>query len=257
MKIAIIGGNRFTGKRLVEKLMDLNEDVLFNRSASGRPNVVRFDRDTDNINLNSFDCIVDMCLYNLKQFKLIRESIPKKARYIFVSSGAVKYKNTFGSYAVEKESIENELRNTDLNYTIVRPSYIVGYGNHIKRLEYFIDRLVGGESIKVDNGDCILNLVDVGDVAECLKLMVLSTNDLKGKIYEIGNDTETTVNEIIDIIKKELNIKKHIIQESIEDVFPNQPFKIDNKDVKKEFGIKFKDINYIIKSFIDNGKLKY
>ena len=75
MKIAIIGGNRFTGKRLVEKLVGLNEVILFNRSASGSSNVVRFDRDTDNINLNSFDCIVDMCLYNLKQFKLINKTI--------------------------------------------------------------------------------------------------------------------------------------------------------------------------------------
>ena len=62
MKIAIIGGNRFTGKRLVDKLVDSHKVTLFNRSASGGSDVVRFDRDTDNINLNSFDCVVDMCL---------------------------------------------------------------------------------------------------------------------------------------------------------------------------------------------------
>ena len=54
MKIAIIGGNRFTGKRLVEKLVDSHKVTLFNRSASGGSNVVKFDRDVDNINLNGF-----------------------------------------------------------------------------------------------------------------------------------------------------------------------------------------------------------
>ena len=116
MKIAIIGGNRFTGKRLVEKLVDSHKVTLFNRSASGGSNVVKFDRNVDNINLNGFDCVVDMCLYTLEQFKLIKKSIPAQVRYIFVSSGAVRYKDTFGSYAVEKESIEKELKNTDLNY---------------------------------------------------------------------------------------------------------------------------------------------
>ena len=46
-----------------------------------------------------------MCLYTLEQFKLIKKSIPAQVRYIFVSSGAVRYKDTFGSYAIEKESI--------------------------------------------------------------------------------------------------------------------------------------------------------
>ena len=77
-----------------------------------------------------------------------------------------------------------ELNNTDLNYTIVRPSYIVGYGNHIARLEYFVDKLFNSKSVKVNGENCPINLVDVNDVAECLKHIILSTNNLRGKIYE-------------------------------------------------------------------------
>ena len=254
MKIAIIGGNRFTGKRLVEKLVNSHKVTLFNRSASGGSNVVKFDRDVDNINLNGFDCVVDMCLYTLEQFKLIKKSIPAQVRYIFVSSGAVRYKDTFGSYAIEKESIEKELKNTDLNYTIVRPSHIVGYGSHIKRLEYFIDRLVDGESIKVGDKNYPINLVDVDDVAECLKSIILSPKNLRGKTYEIGNDTETTVNEVINILKKELEIEEHTTRESDKAIFPNEPFETDNKNIKMEFGMKFRNINYIVKSFVERWK---
>jgi nucleoside-diphosphate-sugar epimerase len=261
MKIAVIGGNRFIGKLLVKKLVESHKVVLFNRSVSGDENaeIIKFDRNINTIrciaqNLDSFDCIVDMCLYNLKQFELIKEFIPKNIRYIFVSSAAVRYKDTFGSYAIEKENIEKKLSDTDLNYTIVRPSYVVGYGNHIMRLEYFINKLVGGESIKIDNGDCHINLVDVKDVVNCLEHIISSTNNLKGKIYEIGSDKETTVNEVIDIIKKELYIKEHTVEKSDESIFLNQHFEIDNNDIKMEFGIKFNDINHIVKSFIERWK---
>ena len=122
------------------------------------------------------------------------------------------------------------------------------------RLEYFIDKLIGGEDIKIDNGNCPINLVDVEDVAECLEYIILSTNDLRGKVYEIGNDKETTTNEVINIIKEELNIEEHLTEESVESVFPNQPLKMDNRNIKAEFGIEFNDINYIVKSFVERWK---
>ena len=229
MKIAVIGGNRFVGKLLVDNLVTLHTVTLFNRSVSGNSdaNIVKFDRDVDDINLNEFDCIVDMCLYTSKQFEQIRKFIPKDIRYIFVSSGAVKYKDTFGSYAIEKEKIENELINTDLNYVIVRPSYIIGYGNHISRIQHFIDKLINNEIIETI--DCPINLVDVIDVVNCLEHIILSTNNLRGKIYEIGSDEEVTVSEVINIIKKELNIKKHTVNKSTECIFPNQHFEIETE----------------------------
>ena len=73
MNIAVIGGNRFVGKKLVESLVDKKHNVtIFNRSKSGHKDVtkVRFDRNKDEIDLRNFDCVVDMCLYTLEQFKL-------------------------------------------------------------------------------------------------------------------------------------------------------------------------------------------
>ena len=254
MNIAVIGGNRFTGKLLVDNLVRSHKVTLFNRSASGHvdASVIKFDRDIDDIDLNGFDCIVDMCLYTSKQFQLIKKFIPVGVRYIFISSVAVKYKDTFGTYAIEKEKIENELIDMDLNGIIVRPSYIIGYGNHIMRIQYFIDKLINNKVIKTV--DCLINLVDVVDVVNCLEHIITSTDNLKGKIYEIGSDEEVTVNEIIDIIKKELNIKEYKTNKSTECIFPNQHFEVDNSNIKIDFGIEFNDINYSIKSFIERWK---
>ena len=254
MRIAVIGGNRFVGKLLVDSLVETHEVTVFNRSASGNSyaNVIKFDRDKDDINLIEFDCVVDMCLYTPRQFKAIKKSISKTTRYIFMSTGAVKYKDTFGLYAIEKEKVETELINTNLNYTIVRPSYIIGYGNYIMRIQHFIEKLINNETIEIT--DFPINLVDVEDVVNCLKHIILSLNNLNGKVYEIGSDNETTVNEIIDIIKEELNIKEYSVNKSGKCIFPNQHFEIDNSNIKMDFGIEFNDINNTIKSFIERWK---
>jgi len=258
VNIAVIGGNRFVGKKLVESLVDKKHNVtIFNRSKSGHKDVtkVRFDRNKDEIDLRNFDCVVDMCLYTLEQFKSIKEHIPRDTRYIFVSSGAVKYKETFGEYATEKENVEMELKRTDLNYTIVRPSYIVGYGNHIRRLEYFIDKLISSKVISVDGGsDYPINLVHADDVVKCFTNIISSTDSLSGKVYNVCGDEETTIDKIIETIKDELEIKEHITEHSSDFVFPNQSFEMDNTRTKQELNMKFTDIKHIIKLFIESWK---
>ena len=115
MDILVIGGNRFVGKKLVTRLLDESHQVtVLNRSGTGpkKASIIKFDRnnkdDYNLINFQSYDCIVDMCLFKLEQFELIKDSIPVNTNYIFVSSGAVDYINTnsFGDYAVEKMGVE-------------------------------------------------------------------------------------------------------------------------------------------------------
>ena len=260
MKIAIIGGNRFVGAHLTKILLDKSHEVtLFNRSASGdkQAKIVKFDRDVDKIKLNKFDCIVDMCLYSSEQFELIKKSIPKSTRYIFVSSGAVKYKKTFGWYATEKENIEKELSKMKLNYVIVRPSYVVGNGNHIMRLAYFASRLNNGLDIEINGGvgDYPINLVWVEDVARCLSKIVMAEDELvENKTYNLCSDESITIDEIIKIMKEELNIKKHTIKDSLAAVFPKQPFEMDNKRTKTDIRFKFSDMRSVVKRFTKNWK---
>ncbi len=74
MNCLIIGGNRFVGKRLAIKLKSSNNQVtVFNRSGTGHSDVyvIKGDRNIkthlEQINFNEYDCIIDMCLYNLTQ----------------------------------------------------------------------------------------------------------------------------------------------------------------------------------------------
>jgi nucleoside-diphosphate-sugar epimerase len=266
MKILILGGNRFVGKQLSEELFTRNEIDIFNRSGTGisNINIIQGDRnnksDLEKINFDKYDCIVDMCLYLSTQFNLIKDLIPTSVNYIFVSSVAVYFTEAFGEYGVEKKNIEELLKKTDLNYKIVRPSYIVGKGTHRPRLGYLIDKLKSDEMIPFKKEECYnkINLVFVQDVVKCLWTLV---NDMSKNHnpYNVCSDESITINEIIDFLKYELNIETHYtIEDDTESsafqelaIIPNLDQEIDNLEIKKDYGISFTDVRDGIKEFIN------
>ena len=133
------------GKHLSTKLVSMNNEVdVFNRSGTGTlgANIIQGNRnnreDLEEIDIVKYDCIVDMCLYKLEQFELIKKLILDYTNYIFVSSAAVDCLESFGEYGLEKKNIEYALTKTNINYKIIRPSYIVVRGDHISRLSYYI-----------------------------------------------------------------------------------------------------------------------
>lgn len=259
MKVLIIGGNRFVGKKLVEKLINNSHDVtVINRSRSGPINAkkFKFDRniksDIESFDFSQFDCIVDMCLFKPEQFDLIKDSIPNKTNYIFVSSGAVDYINTnsFGDYAVEKLEVEKALSQTDLNYKVIRPSYIVGMGNHRPRLGYYISQLKDNEPIAIDgDGNYPINLVFADDVVDCLVNMIYDV-DRTYETYTIAGDESITINELIIFLKSKLTIGKHKTKDVTESLFPNQSFEFNNTKIKSKYGIEFTDLKQGIKKYI-------
>ena len=259
MKILVIGGNRFVGKKLVERLITESHKVtVLNRSGTGpaRAIKVKFDRnnklDIDSFNFQGFDCIVDMCLFKPEQFYLIKDSIPTHTNYIFVSSGAVDYidTNSFGDYAVEKMEVEKALSLSDINYKIVRPSYIVGMGNHRPRLGYYISQLKNNESIAIDgDGNYPINLVFANDVVECL-IGIVYDMDRTNKTYNICGDEPVTINDLINLLKQELNIKNHKTIDTTDSLFPNQSFDFDNTNIKDDYGVSFIDLRNGIRKYI-------
>ena len=271
MKILIIGGNRFSGKQLSNELVLRGNEVdVFNRSGTGisNINIIQGDRnnksDLEKINFDKYDCIVDMCLYLSTQFNLIKDLIPTSVNYIFVSSVAVYYTEDFGEYGIEKKNIEELLKKTDINYKIVRPSYIVGRGTHRPRLGYLIDKLKNGEMIPFKKEECSnkINLVFVQDVVKCLLTLVEDVSE-KHKAYNVCSDKSITMNEIIDFLKSELNVEEHYTIDDVAGVaidstafqelamIPNSDQEPDNLEIKKDYGISFIDVKEGIREYIN------
>ena len=259
MNILVIGGNRFVGKKLVVKLLSQSHEVtVLNRSASGPEGSkkIKFDRnncdDYDYVNFNEYDCIVDMCLFKPEQFELIKNKISEKVNYIFVSSGAVDYidTNSFGDYAIEKMEVEKAISNTNLNYKIIRPSYIVGMGNHRPRLGYYIAKLKNGENISIDgNGEYPINLVFANDVVQCLLKLIYEKNKTC-ETYNVCGDESITINNLIKLLKDELDVVHHKVINTSDSLFPNQSFEFSNDKIKSNYSISFTKLKDGIKQYI-------
>tara|TARA_Y100000296_G_C5155788_1_gene248988 strand:+ start:78 stop:932 length:855 start_codon:yes stop_codon:yes gene_type:complete len=278
MNILILGGNRFVGKLLAESLIKLELNItVFNRRGTGPEgcNIIKGDRnnlkDLKKIDFKKYDYIVDMCLYLPKQFKLIEPLLNNKTPYIFISSGAA-YKDpdiwpideddellgmeAYGNYGIEKAEVENLISKSDLiDYKILRPTYIVGEGNHNPRLGHYIKCLKNKETIHIaGNGENIISLVFAEDVVNLILLMITSDKpwyDIED--YNVCNDEFLTVNSLVDIIANKLGIKEMTIEHnSSKAILPPNNFGVFlNDKVKTSYDIKFKKLKESLPNYIE------
>ena len=269
----IIGGNRFVGKALASEIVWAhrhNQVDVFNRSGTGPwgTTIIQGDRnerkDLEKINFKKYDFIVDMCLYNPEQYEKCADLIPKDTNYVFVSSGAAneKYHSVFGQYGTDKLKIEEMLHDDGKNYKIVRPTYIVGNGNHLKRLGYYLGQLRKGRcAIEVDgDGDYEINLVFVQDVVECLFQLAVDKNKTM-KNYDICGDESISVNNLIQKLLRYYPTEYVPIQSSTAP-FKNTEFtEFDNSAIKQDYDVTFTSLAEGIKDYVkwfkEEGLKKY
>jgi len=232
--ILVFGGNRFVGKKLVKKLIQQGYNVdIFNRSGTGQGNVIQGDRnikeDLDKIDFTKYQTIVDMCLFFESQYDLIENRINEDTNYIFMSSGAAdsKYSKYYGDYGHDKKQIEKRL--SSRKHKVIRPSYIVGKGNHRPRLGYYANKIINREHIEIaGNGQNKINIVFVQDVVSQLIRLIQD----KDRLYERCIITGTNI-EVIDLIYK---INQYIengevllVQDDEKAIFPKNEFTFDSK----------------------------
>ena len=254
-KVLVFGGNRFVGKALIEKLLDQGYNVdMFNRSGTGpdyvmdtcEANIIQGDRnnseDLDKIDFDAYGCIVDMCLFFESQFDLIEDRINEDTNYIFVSSGAAnsKYSQNYGDYGHDKKQVERRLQDSKLNYKIVRPSYIVGQGNHRPRLGHYMNKIINREHIEVaGNGQNKVNVVFVQDVVNQLVRLITTGARTYEMIEVVGDNIE-----IADLIYKVNEYSREgevmLVQDDENAVLPEHDFTFEtNWDYTKlEAGLK-------------------
>ena len=194
-----------------------------------------------------------------------------KIPYIFISSGAA-YKDpdiwpidednellgmeAYGNYGVEKAEVETLISESNLiDYKILRPTYIVGEGNHNPRLGHYIKCLQNKETIHIaGNGENIISLVFAEDIVNLILLMMTSDKpwyDIED--YNVCNDEFLTVNSLVNIIAKALNIKEISIKyESSEAILPPNNYGVFSNDkVKNSYNISFKNLKESLPNYIE------
>lgn len=251
MKILVLGGNRFVGKAFVKRTLSeyrYNFVDVFNRSGTGPDgsHIIQGDRnnreDLEKIEWSKYDAIVDMCLFSPEQYKLVSDLIPKETNYIFVSSASAddRYLSSIGSYGLDKKLVEDMIESDEKNYKIIRPSYIVGKGNHRPRLGYYLNQLRINEPIDVErDGTEIVNLVFVQDVVEIISKMIKDKTKTMKKYFVTG-DKDISINDLINKLYFWYP-NKHTTRNNVfgSPLFGFDFFNFDNSDIKKDYNIEF------------------
>jgi nucleoside-diphosphate-sugar epimerase len=274
MNVLILGGNRFIGKKLALSLSETCHVTTFNRSgiAIDNINVIQGDRNTYTNGFRGYDIIIDFCLFKPDQAVKLVSQLESKQKYIFISSAAV-YTNhgidnytedmpaegniEFGSYAQEKAMCEKIVMESDLDFIILRPTYIVGPGSHRPRLSYYFNRIENMSPVNIHgDGNSIIDLVWADDMVNMIIDMMY--NWTSRQIYNITG-TRCSVINLIEMISQFLQkpLIKNINVSDEECPFPNYQLTAASNKLNKQY-IPLKDrMPEFYNWYLHEGKQKH
>ena len=184
--------------------------------------------------------------YESTNLKLTRELLQmcKKVgikKFVFLSGLGVSSKSTT-SYFISKFKAEREIINSKLNYTIFRPSFIMGKNDYLtKKLKKQISR---GSIIIPGNGKFFLQPISINDVCEII-FQSITLSGYSKQILDLVGPQIITYEKLISL----LNFKK-TKQITLERAYHNAIH-----DPNFIFGID--DLNILVGNFLgDFKKLK-
>lgn len=241
MKVLVIGGTKFFGKRLVTSLLEEGNDVtLLTRGKAGDPFGDKVQRiKLDRRELTSFhpeiqrqfwDIVYDQVCYDAIEAGMACEVFRERTKkYVFTSSqsvykpggdlkesdfDAVAYRATqFASkdtdYAEAKRQAEGIFsRNMRCEYAAVRFPMVVGRDDYTLRLKFHVDHILEEKPMCFPNLKARLSLISSEDAARFL--LHLSKVPLKGPV-NVCSPESISLEEFIHILEAKLG-KKAVIR---------------------------------------------
>lgn len=253
MNILVLGGNRFVGRRVVEVLKKMYKVTIFNRTGTliSEVSTIQGDRNISTASFANYDLILDFCLFKPAQANALLTQVRDNQKYLFISSAAVyEYQSLsrpnenssvggstlFGEYGLEKSICEDIIKQSSLDYMILRPTYIVGPGSHRPRLSYYFSKIENGEEIKFDGqGDALVDLVWVDDMVDVVVDMV--ANWKSREVFNIASGTGISLVKLSEqislFLNKPFNAKYGALAEQCP--FPNAELLADPTKLNKAF----------------------
>ncbi|MCB9168877.1 MAG: NAD-dependent epimerase/dehydratase family protein [Flavobacteriales bacterium] len=201
MRILVLGGTRFIGRHVVERLWGRHDLTLFHRGVTGAdlfPDVprIRGDRDTADIARiadTPWDAVIDLSCYFPAQLAGVLEQLgDRPTRYVFVSTCSVydpedrsvlrdEEARTLpctaaqatdpapATYGHRKAACERLLARSGRPHAILRPALVHGPHDPTDRLYYWLHQVMRHHTLLLpDGGRRTFSLTYVRDLAEML-----------------------------------------------------------------------------------------
>jgi len=259
-KIVVIGASGFVAKHLRKYLSEKNIELI----SISRNDFKKFKNESKIISKNfteihhlqkikNFDALIHLIGigkqsvnidYNMINVELTKNIVnlckkTKIKKIIYISGFGVSSKSSVG-YFISKYLAEKIIINSELNYTIFRPSYIVGKDDHFTK--YLKKQIKHGEITIPGSGNYIIQPIYVDDVVEII-LQSIFQSKFRNKIIDLVGPNNITFKKYVKLFSKgtKTNIKKINLEDTYHAAITNP---------KSDFGID--DLNILIGNFKGN-----
>lgn len=285
MNLLFIGGNRYFGKEVLNRLLKKNLNIyLVNRNTKketikhqnlfhikcNRNNLIKYENIFENV---VFDYVFDNIAYNLDDVKYLFKILRNKIKhYIFTSSSITylglndkieikekdwskgrlnmnmikKYKPKDIKYALNKKEIEKFLiKNKNFSSTILRLPNVIGKNDFSKKTQKLLDYPFG----KINNPDIFEDDYIQFILKEDLVSAIIKIIEIKPKRTDTFNVANKKI-KIKNFYKELYNQRKSSFNKKNSSLFRKFPLPVNSllncRKIEKKINIRFSSINKIL-----------
>ncbi len=250
MKILVIGGTRFFGLRIVEKLLDRGDDVTVYSRGRSRPAILEHvahiegDRDDEEgfrraFGSLEFDVVIDNIAFTAEHGRTAYNLFRGRAGQYLVCSSVSVYKDvpryrvlyedevdltrrTGESYGDGKRALEHGLWKNlfeDLPITIFRPTVVEGPRDPAMHAWYYLQRFLDGGPVLLPRGipDILLRIVYADDVADAF-IAAIANHAAHNRVYNLGGEEVFTLLDYADMVRTAAGSDSDIVECPMADI---------------------------------------
>ena len=281
MKILVLGGTRFFGIHMVKDLMDKGHDVTIATRGKTTDEFddavsrIIFERTDERsvreaIGSSHYDVIVDKIAYCSNDIKYVMDNADCD-KYIYMSSTSVYKPKRVDTKETDFDGLTPELiwcdrkafpydeikrqaeyalwqQYSDKKWIAVRYPFAIGKDDYTKRLLFYVEHVIKGIPMKIDNLDCQMGFIRSDEAGKFLSF--LCEQDFHGAINGSSSGT-ISVNKILRYIEKQTGKSPIITTDGDEAPYNGEPEYSINTEKAVSMGFHFSNLNDWIYDLID------
>jgi nucleoside-diphosphate-sugar epimerase len=211
MKILVTGGTGFVGSNLINQITKYDVKKISRNQGSDIQGDLTNSNDANKA-LKDIEVLIHLAFSknypeNLLIIKnLINACKKNKTKKIILMSSMSAKRDWPDDYGKIKREVENKVKESGLNYVILRPSMI--YGKGATSFNFIIDQMNKIPLIVpiVGSGKSIIYPVHVNDVVKSIEVSL--EKDIQNKEYDVVGPEKICFLDLINLLKKEGKIIK-------------------------------------------------